>query len=199
MKTDNPIALRTLMSETIFATADAVASPQKADISVPPSPEGGAMEEGHAGGRNAMTLPSGDGGTSGNARTETFVYQGDRSSGILFVLRDTNHPYFSPPAEEAFAKTLSALQLTPQTVALVNLANADNPNDFGKLMDFFEPKKIALLGVDPASLKLPAIPQNTCKKGKKATVFHTFGFAEMLADPGKKKAFWLEFKAFMTS
>jgi len=180
--TENPIALRTLMSETIF---------------VLPSPEGGGVASPAPESRSAPVPLSGDRETE-KAR-EAFVYQGDKSSGMLFLLRDAVHPYFSPQAEEAFAKMIGALGLTPQNVAVVNLANADNPNDFPLLMDFFQPKKIALLGVDPVSLKLPAIPQNTYRKGKKATVFHTFGFAEMLADANKKKTFWAEFKAFVAA
>jgi len=185
--TDNAIALRALMSETIFAISDAVQ----------PMAQGATMVAEHADNRNAITPPLGVGGISEDGNTESFVYQGDKTSGILFVLRDPDHPYFSPAAEEAFAKTLGALGLTPQSTAVVNLASPNNSNDFRKLMDFFQPKKIALLGVGPTSLKLPEIPQNTSMKGKKATVFHTFGFAEMLADPGKKKAFWTGFKAFM--
>jgi len=128
---------------------------------------------------------------------ETFVYQGDKSTGILFILRYPDYPYFSPQAEEAFVKTIGALQLTLQNVAVVNLANAHNPNDFKQIMDFFNPIKITLLGVEPASLKLPAIPHNSYMKGKRATVFNTFSFEEMFADVGKKKAFWMEFKTFI--
>jgi len=193
MKTDNPIALRTLMSETIFAAGDVSDSPQKNEdkqadmeaglVAVPPSSKTGGEEEKQD---DPPEIPR-----------ETFVYQGDKSSGILFVLRTADHPYFSPRAEDAFAKAIGAAGLAREKVAVVNLANADNPNDFGQLMAFFQPKKIALLGVDPASLKLPAIPQNAHKKGKKAVVFHTFGFEEMLDDANRKKAFWTAFKTFM--
>jgi len=124
--TENPIALRTLMSETIF---------------VPPSPEGGGIASRPPANDSSIVPPLGDKGTE--KAEEVFVYQGDKTSGILFVLRDAVHPYFSPQAEEAFAKTIGALGLNPQNVAVVNLANADNPNDFPALMDFFQPKKIA--------------------------------------------------------
>lgn len=170
--TRNPAALQALMSEALFSTGE--------DLSLAPIAEEvvGAVATAEA--------------------TEEFIYQGDKSTGILFILRYPAFPYFSPAAEEAFVKTIGALQLNLQNVAVVNLANAHNPNDFKRIMAFFQPKKITLLGVEPASLKLPAIAHNAYMKGKIATVFNTFSFEEMFADIAKKKAFWGEFKSFLS-
>jgi len=172
LKTDNPIALQTLMSETLFADRERL---EEGSV----SPTGSVVEDG--------------GGV------EEFVYQGDRSTGILFILRYPDHPYFSPEAEDAFVKTLGALGLTLESVAVVNLANAHNPNDFKRIMQFFQPTKITLLGVEPASLKLPEIGHNSYMKGRIATVFNTFSFEEMFADLQKKRLFWNEFKTFIGS
>ena len=131
--------------------------------------------------------------------TEEFIYQGDKSTGILFILRYPDFPYFSPQAEEAFVKTIGALQLTKENVAVVNLANPHNPNDFKRIMQFFQPTKITLLGVEPISLKLPEIAHNSYMKGRIATVFNTFSFEEMFADVQKKRLFWNEFKTFIGS
>ncbi|QBR11204.1 hypothetical protein [Sphingobacterium sp. CZ-2] len=128
---------------------------------------------------------------------EEFIYQGDKSTGVLFILRYPDYPYFSPAAEEAFLKTIGALQLHAGNVAVVNLANPHNPNDWKRIMAFFQPKKITLLGVEPISLGLPAIAHNSYMHGKIATVFNTFSFEEMFADVQKKKMFWMEFKSFM--
>lgn len=128
-----------------------------------------------------------------------FIYQGEKSTGILFILRYPDYPYFSPAAEEAFVKTLAALHLSFENVAVVNLANPHNPNDFKRIMEFFQPTKITLLGVEPASLKLPAIAHNAYMKGRVATVFNTFSFEEMFADVQKKRLFWNEFKAFISN
>ena len=128
---------------------------------------------------------------------EEFIYQGDKSIGVLFILRYPDYPYFSPAAEEAFLKTIGALQLHAGNVAVVNLANSHNPNDWKRIMAFFQPKKITLLGVEPISLGLPAIAHNSYMHGKIATVFNTFSFEEMFADVQKKKMFWMEFKSFM--
>ncbi|MEI5985746.1 hypothetical protein VJ786_12635 [Sphingobacterium sp. PU5-4] len=128
---------------------------------------------------------------------EEFIYQGDKSTGVLFILRYPDYPYFSPAAEEAFLKTIGALQLHAGNVAVVNLANSHNPNEWKRIMAFFQPKKITLLGVEPISLGLPTIAHNSYMHGKIATVFNTFSFEEMFADVQKKKMFWMEFKSFM--
>jgi len=170
--TDNPIALQALMNETLFST-------------------GFAMEE-----VQSQSLDE-DSAVSWDSSGEEFVYKGDKTTGVLFILRYPSYPYFSPAAEEAFIKTIGALQLTPENVAVVNLANPQNPNDFKRIMEFFTPKKITLLGVEPTSLKLPEIAHNSYMKGRIATVFNTFSFEEMFADVNKKKLFWGEFKTFI--
>jgi len=170
--TDNPIALQALMNETLFSTGFAMEDVQSQSVD-----ENSAV--------------------SWDSSGEEFVYKGDKTTGVLFILRYPSYPYFSPAAEEAFIKTIGALQLTPENVAVVNLANPQNPNDFKRIMEFFTPKKITLLGVEPASLKLPEIAHNSYMKGRIATVFNTFSFEEMFADVNKKKLFWGEFKTFI--
>jgi hypothetical protein len=170
--TDNPIALQALMNETLFSTGFAMEDVQSQ-----------SLDENSA--------------VSWDSSGEEFVYKGDKTTGVLFILRYPSYPYFSPAAEEAFIKTIGALQLTPENVAVVNLANPQNPNDFKRIMEFFRPKKITLLGVEPTSLKLPEIAHNSYMKGRIATVFNTFSFEEMFADVNKKKLFWGEFKTFI--
>lgn len=177
LTTDNPIALQYLMSETLFTSG------YETD-SLPTS-------------RVAKEQPKSS--IEFDVSADEFVYKGNRSSGILFVLRYPDYPYFSPNAEEAFVKTIGALGLSLADVAIVNLANPQNPNEFRKIMDFFSPKKITLLGVEPQSLALPIIAHNSYMKGRIATVFNTFSFEEMFLDVNKKKLFWSEFKTFITS
>lgn len=212
LTTDNPVALQTLMDETIFSngydfrsepaavakakdteyvavgipSVDQLATPVISDKSIESSTLGSGKDQKGSG--NALEVLGGE-----------FIYQGNKDQGILFILRYEQYPYFSPAAGEAFEKTIGALKLTKETVAVVNLANAHNPNDFKRIMAFFEPTKIILLGVEPASLKLPPIEHNSYMKGRIATVFNTFSFEEMFADINKKKLFWNEFKTFIAS
>lgn len=184
LTTNNPVALQALMSETIFTQGFEA---DELDRATPVADAAVKAAEGAA--------PAPVGGSP----LEEFVYQGDKSTGVLFILRYPDYPYFSPQAEDAFVKTIGALKLSPDNVAVVNLANAHNPNDFKQIMEFFKPTKITLLGVEPASLKLPAIAHNSYMKGRVATVFNTFSFEEMFADVEKKKAFWGEFRVFIGS
>ena len=176
LMTFNPIALQHLFDETLFRNIEK-GTPVVETMTVSTSTEAP---------QSAVI-----------AATEEFIYKGDKSSGILFILRYSDFPYFSPRAEDAFEKTLQAIGLDPARVAIVNLDNAHNPNDWGHIMRFFNPVKITLLGVEPRSLNLPEIVHNTFMKGKKATVFHTFSFEEMFADVEKKKSFWYQFRDFL--
>lgn len=170
LKTDNPIALQALLSEVIF-------NPKEKDEDFTP-PIGGSEADDQ------------------DDVKEAFIYQGNKSTGVLFILRYPEYPYFSPQAEDAFVKTLAAVGLSSEQVAVVNLSNPGNSSDFKQIIQFFQPRKITLLGVKPTSIGLPKITHNSYMKGRNATVFHTFSFEEMFADVQKKRLFWAEFKTF---
>ncbi|MGE8378836.1 MAG: hypothetical protein ACN6PN_10815 [Sphingobacterium sp.] len=212
LTTDNPVALQALMDETIFANGfdfqselEAVSKAKDTEYVAVGIPATDQLA------KPAMIEKSNESSVVGNEKDSVgvvnalevlggeFIYQGSKDQGILFILRYAQYPYFSPAALEAFEKTIGALKLTKETVAVVNLANTHNPNDFKQIMQFFQPTKIILLGVEPASLKLPPIEHNSYMKGRIATVFNTFSFEEMFADVNKKKLFWNEFKTFIVS
>ncbi|WP_313155285.1 hypothetical protein [Sphingobacterium multivorum] len=216
LTTDNPVALQTLMDETIFGNgfdfkADLSVHPlqeensthvQYADPSSSTTKDTSYVAVGVGAEQAAIAIESGRGGdTVDNLEVlgGEFIYQGNKDQGILFILRYEQYPYFSPAALDAFEKTIGALKLTKETVAVLNLANPHNPNDFKRIMQFFQPTKIILLGVEPESLKLPFIEHNSYMKGRIATVFNTFSFEEMFVDVNKKKLFWNEFKTFIVS
>lgn len=173
LHSNNPFALQALMSETIFSSGVSVAMQQDATSEVAP------------------TIPSAQ---SSESAQKEFVFQGGCGKAILFLINDEQHPYMSTAAYEAFLKTIGALDIALADIALLNLASPGNGYDFKRIMGGLKPLKIILLGVDPAILNLPAIPFNTYQRGKKASVFNTFSFEEMLSDIAKKKAFWAEFK-----
>ncbi|MDM1294933.1 hypothetical protein HX021_11640 [Sphingobacterium sp. N143] len=211
LTTDNPVALQTLMDETIFGNGfDFQSDLQQQSLLEKEQIDTTYVAVGIP--ADVTTTPPSVANISGSAPVQQkelinalevlggeFIYQGNKTTGILFILRYEQYPYFSPAALDAFEKTIGALKLTQETVAVVNLANPENPNDFKRIMQFFQPTKIILLGVEPASLKLPPIEHNSYMKGRIATVFNTFSFEEMFADVNKKKMFWNEFKTFIAS
>ena len=182
--TNHPIALNALMNETLFSADFIVEEAVSSGFQQVEAQEFNTPPEGKI---TSVTVP------------EEFIYQGSVEKRILFILRYPDYDYFSPGAQDAFERILSAVNLRMEDVAVVNLANAHNPNDFKRIMQFFQPTRITLLGVEPASLVLPPIPHNAYMKGKVATVFNTYSFEEMFANVEKKKAFWLEFKKFITN
>src|SRR5690606_15257157 len=131
--TDNPIALQALMSETIFtaggamdAVKDTSSPSDELEDTTPKVPDPSPTTSTST---SASAFPS-----SAHQRQEEFVYQGGNSTWILFILRCPQYPPFSPQAEEAFVRTIAALELTPQDAAVVNLANPRRPYDFKRIM-----------------------------------------------------------------
>lgn len=216
LTTDNPVALQTLMDETIFGNGfDFQSELPKYSMQEGSSAHVQAAVQAPSEMKDTSYVAVGIGETQQAVTSHLasgshpvnhlevvggeFIYQGNKEQGILFILRYEQYPYFSPAALDAFEKTIGALKLTKETVAVLNLANSHNPNDFKRIMQFFQPTKIILLGVEPASLKLPFIEHNSYMKGRIATVFNTFSFEEMFVDVNKKKLFWNEFKSFIVS
>jgi len=212
LTTDNPVALQALMDETIFGNgfdfqSELPTYPMQEESSAHVQASSATKDTsyvavGLGAEKAAVAIESGrDGDTVNHLEVlgGEFIYQGNKDQGVLFILRYEQYPYFSPAALDAFEKTIGALKLTKENVAVLNLANPHNPNDFKRIMQFFQPTKIILLGVEPASLKLPFIEHNSYMKGRIATVFNTFSFEEMFVDVNKKKLFWNEFKTFIVS
>lgn len=185
LHTSSPTALRTLMSETVFSVSDIRDGATKQE-------DKPIVEKQHSISQRHVT-------ENVNTVAEEFFYRGKLDKGILFILRYSEYPYFSSAAEDAFLKIIQAVGLQQDDVAILNLAHPNNPNDFKRIMSFFSPSKITLLGVEPKSLKLPEISHNSYMKGRIATVFNTFSFEEMFADTEKKRAFWNEFRTFINT
>ncbi len=92
--TQNPIALRFLMSETIFSSV--IENPPIESDSIKSTP----LES------NNMELD--------------LLFWGSNERNILFLIHNSNEDYFSTEAEDAFLKTLAALKLNIKDVAVVN-------------------------------------------------------------------------------
>lgn len=192
LHSDHPIVLQTLLDETLFAVEEAA----KEEVSSVNSHEE-TKEEAAPASPQAVEESAVVSDEEKKEQNEDFSYKGKRRSGILFLIRNTEYEYFSPESEEAFGKILKVLQLTWEDVTLLNLDQAQNSADFRKIMQFFTPMKIALLGIGTDYLKLPQIAFNTFVKGKTAVVFNTFDFESIQDHQQHKKEFWTQFKAFI--
>lgn len=191
LHSDHPVALQALLDETLFVVDEAIKKERPQDKAHE------EIKEETISVRSKVTEQPVVSVESEKEQNEDFSYKGNRHSGVLFLIRNTEYEYFSPEAEDAFGKILKALQLTWGEVTLLNLDQAQNSADFKKIMRFFTPNKIVLLGVGTDYLKLPQIPLNTFVKGRVAVVFNTFDFESILDHQNHKKDFWNQFKAFI--
>ncbi|MGV3763888.1 hypothetical protein [Parapedobacter sp.] len=161
INTVDPIALRYLMTEALFAVdgnaAEALAAVQKATSE--PEPR--------------QAVPS-------------FDYFGQNKRNYLFLTHEQQHDWMPEAAMAAFIKTLAALNLAEDDVALLNLATLAGPPSVEQLTLFFKPKVVINLGTPFAWPEQEGL-----------NIFHTYAFGEMLADAEKKRAFWTAIKRLL--
>lgn len=126
LNTVDPIALRYLMTETVFGVDGNV-------VDVPP----GKREE----------TTSAEPGAVKPDRTETpFVFYGHNKRNYLFLTEERQYKWMPETAMDAFVKTLAALKLPEADVALLNLAALAEPPTVDQLALFFNPKVVVNLG-----------------------------------------------------
>ena len=93
----------------------------------------------------------------------------------------------------ALESVLGRKGLSREDVAIFNL-NANAWADSQKIIEYFKPDTILILGKSalPQGMKAPAF-NAVNKKGSKA-LLHTYSFDEMMMNAGNKKAFWEQVK-----
>lgn len=124
IKTINPIALRYLMTETIFSVDDGAISAA-----------GGALTE------PVEAKPV----DQAELKTQ-FAFYGQNRRNYLFLTDEKQHEWMPEGAMDAFIKTLAALKLAEKDVALLNLARLAELPSVEQLTLFFEPKVVVNLG-----------------------------------------------------
>lgn len=164
INTTDPVALRYLMTEAVFNVEDGaitagVEAPQEA-----PQTE-------------VVRKPD---------QAPQFPFYGKNKREYLFLTDEKQHEWMSEPAMDAFVKTLAALKLTADDVAVLNLAKLKEPPLIDHLTLVFKPKVVVNLGT---SLAWP--------EQDGMTVFHTSAFDVMLADAEKKRVFWTTIKTLL--
>lgn len=159
LHTTDPVALRYLMTETIFG----VEEPEKALSDREPA------------------VPIATAGPS-----PLFSYHGGNKRNYLFLTHETRHEWMSAEALDAFTKTLAALKLAADDIAVLNVGKLPEIPAKSDLIAFFNPKIIVALG---ASLPWDG--------SDGLIVFKTYSFDEMLVDAEKKRVFWATIKTLL--
>lgn len=173
INTSDPMALRYLMSETIFVSGE-----NSEEVTVDKTPEISPKEE--------------------HEEVLDFVFYGENKCNYLFLTHERQYPFMSDAALDAFTKTLAALKRTLADVAVLNLDSLPATPRKENVISFFKPKTMVFLGVAPQAVGLATIPPQTIVEYSGITLFHTYSFDEMLADGEKKRLFWTTIKTLLT-
>lgn len=160
--TKNPVAIRQLMSEAIFSL------PSEESVTIAGAATVLRAEVTPVVGKAAIPL----------------VFWGGNTERILFFVRHASFDYFSKEAEEAFLKTLTALKLSLEEVAVVNLNKTSKTID--EIKEQLHPKCCIYCEGETSEAS------STFNVLEKAEVdrLYTYSFEEMLSDPTKKRLFW---------
>jgi len=115
-----------------------------------------------------------------------FSFYGGNKQNYLFLTQDTQCEWMSVAALDAFTKTLAALKLTPEDIAVLNIEKLGEVPSQSDLIAFFNPKVVIALGAS-----LPWDESGGIR------VFKTHSFDDMLIDAEKKRVFWTTIKTLL--
>ncbi len=183
--TADPLALRYLMTETLFDVRDDAvvggpsvprAAPAPAPVERPTVPEA------------AIAAP----------QAPSFRYFGGNRQRYLFLTDDREYEWMSAAALDAFTKTLTALKLATDDVSVFNVAGMQPFPSKDDVFSYFGPRVVVSLGVSLPwpGLEGPATGSVVDHQGVR--VFHTHAFETFLTDADKKRLFWTTIKTLLT-
>ncbi len=115
-----------------------------------------------------------------------FPFYGGNKRNYLFLTHDMQCEWMSAAALDAFTKTLAALKLTLEDIAVLNIARLGEAPAKPDLVAFFHPKVVIALGAT-----LPWDESGDIR------VFKTHSFDDMLVDAEKKRVFWTTVKTLL--
>lgn len=172
--TRDPNALRLLMTEDLYILPEQ----EKAAEIIPEKPEAEPIQ------KAAETV-----------KTNGFSYIGENNKYFLILFDDNTRKEISSQHKETLLKIMSAKGLELRDLAILNIAQYPGLR-FGELKDFFSCSRVALFGIDPKRIELPAIGANQIEKYMDVRVLATFSIEEMNSDTAKKREFWNVMKDF---
>lgn len=118
-------------------------------------------------------------------------FWGGNQERVLFLLSNPEQDYFTEEAKDAFLKTMTALKLSIEDVAVVNNGNVRKLS-FEEICRLLTPRICVFLGKDTWG---DNIPLHEIFQRNDMAMINTYSFEEMLNDDEKKRAFWKAIKA----
>ena len=124
-----------------------------------------------------------------------FAYLGENNRYFLVLVDDSTHKELNSLHKEMLLKIMSAKGLELRDLAIVNL-NQYPLASFTDLKQFFSCNRMALFGIDPQRIALPALKTNLPEKYLDVSILASFSLDEMSGSNDKKKLFWAVMKGF---
>lgn len=181
LRTNHPVALRYLMSDTLFDLGERV---DMSTVNAAVQPENPQQEH----------------------KIPELTFIGKNQSGILFITHNVATPdqHQLPEVEmDAFVKTLSALKLSLDHIALFNLAVVvGQSHTLTDILTFFNPRKTIFLGsqisvLDDAESRGVPTDLHQVVNRENIEFLRTYSFTEMMSDVDKKRLFWNQLKSYL--
>ncbi|CAN5312918.1 hypothetical protein BH09BAC6_BH09BAC6_28790 [soil metagenome] len=185
MKVENPAALRFIMPDELYLlnadkalyinkaqpmpVAEAVAAPAAEPVAKP-------MAE-------PVVMPG----------PVSFDYLGQNKKAFLIIVNYPGLEFIHDVHLTALQNILNRLAFEMDDVAILNRAKYEGAS-FEELINFFNPRKLLLLGIDALPAGIAGLTLNQPKQLQNCNALFSFSFDEMMDSNENKKAFWEQMK-----
>lgn len=122
-----------------------------------------------------------------------FNYLGGHKKNFLVIVHYPELEFIQDKHLTALQSILSRLELSLDDVAILNRAN-HNDASFENLTDFFNPRKLLVLGENALPAGIGALVLNKPAVLNNCHTLFSFSFDEMMENNENKKAFWEQLK-----
>ena len=122
-----------------------------------------------------------------------FNYLGENNKYFVILVNDPAVEHINSKDLDALTSILAAKKMEIRDVAILNYAKYPKAT-FSDVKSYFVNTRLVLFGINPQQLGLPAMESNKICDHENVKVLASFSFAEMQADPSKKRIFWNEMK-----
>ena len=115
-------------------------------------------------------------------------------NGVVLIL-DLAAEQYTLVKQTFLVPFLTACGLQAEQTAEINISTA--PQNYEQIMQEYAPKLVIFFGVLPESLGFPLnFPMQKQQKFAETMLYSTYGAAEIMQEPAKKKDFWNGLKSY---
>jgi DNA polymerase III psi subunit len=122
-----------------------------------------------------------------------FVYRGNNSRNILFLVYDEVNEVTTEEGRELFKNIVKSISLSANDYAIVNYASYKN-SSFNELKQFFNATAILTFGVNSVQLGIADYPQHTVVTHEGVKLMFSADLHQLSMDLNMKRALWSALK-----